>query len=144
MYNPHNIEHRRSMVIIPKNELRPPYVWTGNVRDYSIETVNGEVRYYQDNGTGKLYSGGIVYCGRTPRFGGPSILGNPYRAGRDGSLDEVVDVLYRKHIWNLIETGQLTINDLKRLGGCTLLCHCKPRKCHTDVIASAVRWALDQ
>ena len=143
--NNHSIISRRTQVIIPKNELRPPYVWTGNVRDYNIKTVNNEVRYYHKSEENQsLCSNSIIYCGRTPRFGGPSILGNPFRAGRDGTLDEVVDIKFRKHLYNLILTEQVTVDDLKRLAGCTLLCHCKPAKCHTDVIANAVRWAIEQ
>ena len=145
MYNPHSIIERRTQVIIPKSELEEPYVWTGNVRDYRLERLpTGEILYSQERNGGIVSCNNVVYCGRTPRYGGPSILGNPFRAGKDGVLNKVVDVLYRKHLYDLILTEQVTVDDLKRLAGCTLLCHCKPKKCHTDVIANAVRWAIDQ
>lgn len=144
--NNHSIQERRSRAIRPKSSFSPPYVTVGNVRDYNIERrPNGEIIYTQPGREiGTMYCYNAVYCGRTPRFGGPSILANPFRAGKDGTRDHVVDVLYRQHLWKLIESKQVTVDDLKRLAGHTLLCHCKPLKCHCDVIASAVRWALDQ
>ena len=67
-----------------------------------------------------------VYIGR------PSIFGNPFSIGKDGTREEVIikyrDYFYKKlvdmNFWNAVQT----------LKGKTLGCWCCPQKCHGDVI----------
>ena len=77
-----------------------------------------------------------VYIGRGSKWG------NPYKLTSEDKRDEVVE-LYRKHLWKQIKTGEITKEDLLELDGKTLGCFCKPKKCHGDVIASAVKWCKE-
>lgn len=69
-----------------------------------------------------------VYIGR------PSIWGNPYQIGVDGTRSEVIE-LYRQHIYSSPEL----LSQLHTLKGKTLGCYCKPKACHGDVLVSLVK-----
>lgn len=64
-----------------------------------------------------------VYIGR------PSRWGNPFRIGRDGTREEVVEKFrqYAKETF--------TQADLESLRGKRLACYCAPKPCHGDVLA---------
>lgn len=65
-----------------------------------------------------------VYCGR------PSVFGNPFVIGKDGTREEVVDK-YRE--W--IKTQPEILNRLDELKGKKLGCFCAPKLCHCNVLA---------
>jgi len=64
-----------------------------------------------------------VYIGR------PSIWGNPFQIGRDGTRQEVI-AKYRKYI----TSNPTLLAQLESLRGKTLACWCKPQACHGDVL----------
>ncbi len=74
-----------------------------------------------------------VYIGR------PSIWGNPFRIGRDGTRAGVLH-LYRK--W--IQTEPQLLARLSELEGKTLGCHCKPLMCHGDILVELLRERKEQ
>lgn len=111
-------------------------VKTGNVRWFERKQLaDGSVAYFRN---GERIN--ARYCGRTPAFGGPDKFANVYRAGRDGTLEQVL-AKYRKYIWQQFLNGIVTVDDLWEMDGRMLLCHCKPKDCHTDVVADMARWA---
>jgi len=67
-----------------------------------------------------------VYCGR------PSIFSNPYKIGKDGTREEVIE---KYRVWfnkKLTDPGfRAKIGELKDK---VLGCYCKPLSCHCDVI----------
>lgn len=65
-----------------------------------------------------------VYIGR------PSIWGNPFEIGKDGTRDEVVQ---KYKIW-VMEQPEL-VKRISELRGKVLGCWCAPKKCHGDVLA---------
>lgn len=65
-----------------------------------------------------------VYIGR------PSIWGNPFKIGRDGTRRQVIDK-YRE--W--VTSQEKLMEDVWKLRGKVLGCWCKPRACHGDVLA---------
>lgn len=65
-----------------------------------------------------------VYIGR------PSVWGNPFVVGRDGSRRTVID-LYRQ--W-LLERPGLVERARRELVGKRLGCFCAPLPCHGDVL----------
>lgn len=75
-----------------------------------------------------------VYIGRGGKGGlQPSIWGNPFRIGADGSREEVI-TRYRDY---LLQSPTLLFQ-LPNLAGKTLGCHCHPLACHGDVL---LEWA---
>ena len=64
-----------------------------------------------------------IYVGR------PSVWGNPFRIGPDGTRDEVV-ALYAQWLDN--QPGLLA--QLGELRGRDLVCWCAPLPCHADVL----------
>ena len=77
---------------------------------------------------------GAVRIDRRTRFG------NPYRIGRDGSREEVIE-RYRRRLWQRIRAGAVSLEELAALHGKTLACHCAPLPCHGEVLARAAAWA---
>lgn len=86
-----------------------------------------------------------VYIGRG------SIWGNPYRIGPDGNRAEVIEKYsnlmfkrlswdeYKKHEWGegVIDPDRWKAR-LRTLEGKTLVCFCKPKACHGDVLKELV------
>lgn len=82
-----------------------------------------------------------VYIGR------PSVLGNPFVIGRDGSRDECIEK-YRH--WLRVQrhsatpTGAKVRDALAQIrwrvehGPVNLVCFCAPRRCHGDVIKQLI------
>lgn len=69
-----------------------------------------------------------VYIGR------PSKWGNPFKAGKDGTRSEVI-AMYEQYI---MQTPSL-LNALHELEGKDLVCWCKPKACHGDVLLRMVK-----
>lgn len=78
-----------------------------------------------------------VYIGRGSRWG------NPFVIGKDGTRKDVVRK-YWEHLVRQLHSGDVTLDDLRKLKGKTLGCFCKPLACHGDVIADAVDWAVNR
>ncbi len=76
-----------------------------------------------------------VYIGRG------SIWGNPYPINDHNTRDDVIDK-YSEYIYDKIAKGEITKQQLIALDGETLGCFCKPARCHGDIIAICVKWAL--
>ena len=66
---------------------------------------------------------GAVYIGR------PSIWGNPFVIGKDGSRD---DVIAKYETWLL--GNRKLVDQLAALAGKDLVCWCAPARCHGDVL----------
>lgn len=72
---------------------------------------------------GRYYTASEVYVGR------PSKWGNPFKAGREGTREEVIR-LYELYIL----THSTLLKDLHELTGKDLICWCSPLACHADVL----------
>lgn len=97
------------------------------------------------NGKISGFSEGI-YIGRR-RIGIPgSVLGNPFKVGRDGTRAEVVEK-YRYWLWEQIQgQNQAVISELLRIHetGSHVICWCSPLPCHGDVVLRAAAWLAGQ
>jgi len=69
-----------------------------------------------------------IYIGRGSKFG------NPYRIGKDGTREEVIEK-FRVYFYKRLNADPVFLQDVADLQGCHLLCYCKPEACHGDVIA---------
>lgn len=68
-----------------------------------------------------------VYIGR------PSKYGNPFKIGKDGTRLEVIT---KFKAWLL--SNEKLMNDIMELDGKVLGCHCKPKRCHGDVLVDVI------
>ena len=78
----------------------------------------------------------VVHCKKEPYdiyIGRGSKWGNPFKIGKDGNRQEVIDK-YEEYIRNKPEL----LTDLQELKGKTLGCWCKPKDCHGDVLAKLI------
>jgi hypothetical protein len=73
----------------------------------------------------------------------PSKWGTPYVLGQDGGCDTVI-ALYRGWLWDRIKRGAISLEELADLHGRQLVCICKPKPCHGDVLEAAAEWAFRQ
>ncbi len=74
----------------------------------------------------------VVHCRKSSYdvyIGRPSIWGNPFTIGKDGTREEVIEK-YREYIKNKPEL----LNRLHELKGKTLGCWCSPKACHGNVL----------
>ncbi len=78
-----------------------------------------------------------VYNIKDPNVPGDAVLvdrttefGNPFHIGEDGDRDEVI-AKYRDMVMNNPQLKEKIISELK---GKNLMCHCKPKACHADVL----------
>lgn len=81
----------------------------------------------------------VVNCANEPYdvyIGRPSIFGNPFLEGVDGTRNEVIK---KYKDWILFhDDAQEVRNNLYKLESKTLGCWCKPKKCHGDILAEIV------
>lgn len=96
----------------------------------------------------------VIYVGRTPRYGGPHPLANPFRVKPWGPYErgEAVEE-FRRWLWaglrdekaymKIATPGRARILELLAdiPDGAVLACHCAPEPCHADVIVAARTWA---
>lgn len=80
---------------------------------------------------------GACYIGR------PSLFGNPFVIGRDGTRAEVVEK-YRHWLWQQMRQNPEMLRRVAGLAGRDLVCWCSPKPCHGDVLISASIWAARQ
>lgn len=80
-----------------------------------------------------------VYIGRGSKWGNPFVM-------RNYSNSERVRVVqaYKELLWNQIQQGAVSKQDLIELNGKRLGCFCAPLMCHGDEIKRAVEWAVQQ
>lgn len=72
-----------------------------------------------------------IYIGRGTRWG------NPYRIGVDGTRSQVIQK-YEKHIRTSMAMGFTSHKDIMELDGKTLGCHCRPMRCHGEVLIKII------
>ena len=76
--------------------------------------------------------GMVVHCKRDAYdvyIGRPSIWGNPFEIGRDGTREEVI-AKYESYVLDKPEL----MRALENLKGKVLGCWCAPKPCHGDVL----------
>ena len=81
---------------------------------------------------------GVVFVNQSRFPKKSSLFANPYKIGRDGTREEVIDK-YKQHITTQLDNGQLSIHDLLALKGKNLGCWCHPEPCHGDILLSLIK-----
>jgi len=67
---------------------------------------------------------GSVYIGR------PTVWGNPFEIGKDGTREEVI----QKYKTWLFQNPELILRAKQELYGKDLVCFCAPKPCHGNVL----------
>lgn len=121
-----NMNSMTTVVNVKVKYIRPQYK---NLKEWCEDPSNV---YIGRGGIVFVSSNGGESKRRYPPRG--SIFANPFKVGRDGSVDEIL-VLYKKYITKKIKNGEVTQDDLEGLRGKRLGCWCRPeQKCHGDVL----------
>ena len=82
-----------------------------------------------------------VYIGRARKGEPYNKWCNPFRINEEiGNTREVVLEKFRKYLWECINNGTITKQELLDLDGKVLGCFCSPKPCHGDIIAKAVEF----
>lgn len=84
----------------------------------------------------------VVHCKRDPYdvyIGRPGPWGNPWRVGRDGSREQVIE-RYRQM---MLSDPSAVARIRTELAGKTLGCWCAPQPCHGDVLLEIARGGSD-
>lgn len=87
----------------------------------------------------------LVYIGRAmPRMRlQASPWANPYRIGKDGTREEVIE-RYAEDLAIRLHQEPGLWDELAALDGMVLMCWCKPDNCHGDHLAKQARMAREQ
>jgi len=79
-----------------------------------------------------------VYIGRNMNYYVPGTLkskwANPFKVGKDGTLEEVIEK-YRHYVLS----NPKLVRDLPELKGKELGCWCKPNLCHGDALVDLLK-----
>ena len=76
-----------------------------------------------------------------------TILGNPFKIGRDGTREEVISK-YRAWLWAQVQLRGPVYKELQRLlyledvSEVALGCWCAPLPCHAEVIKACLEWLV--
>lgn len=66
-----------------------------------------------------------------------SIFCNPFKVGKDGTRDEVIQK-YRTYMEGRLASDPALVEQLRALRGKRLGCWCKPEACHGDVLLELI------
>jgi hypothetical protein len=85
----------------------------------------------------KKSGGNGIYIGR------PSVLGNKFVIGRDGSREEVIEKYlgWLREEWKrngVVKAELVRLAEMGKQGDVELTCWCAPAACHGDVIKKAI------
>lgn len=83
------------------------------------------------------------FSGKGEYVGRPGALGNPYEIGKDGTRDEVVEKYgpWLRREWvkgGMVKAALLKLVGLAKMGDLHLVCSCKPKRCHGDILKQVV------
>ena len=111
-----------SVVNVKVNYIRPKY---NNLKEWMKDENN-------------VYIGrrGIVFIEERRFPEKDSIWANPFKIGRDGSRDEVLNK-YKIYITNKLKDKNM-LNELLKLKNKNLGCWCKPDQCHSDILLNII------
>jgi hypothetical protein len=84
-----------------------------------------------------------IYVGR------PSIFGNPFEIGKDGTRTEVIEkyeayFIRRLEVDIVFKNEFLKLVDQARSGELVLACWCHPQRCHAEIIKKYIEIELNK
>lgn len=112
-------DEERNCFFILDNELRE--------KEIPTRIINLKITKVSNKDNGDSYD---VYIGRG------TLWGNPYQIGKEGTRDEVIAKFAYDFEKRFLKLPEKFDENIEKLRGKTLGCHCKPAACHGDVIAN--------
>ncbi|MCE0958027.1 DUF4326 domain-containing protein [Pseudomonas putida] len=105
------------------------FVLDSELRERQIPTriINLKITKVSNKDAGDHYD---VYIGRG------TLWGNPYQMGKEGTREEVIAKFAYDFEKRFLKLPEKFDENIEKLRGKTLGCHCKPAACHGDVIAN--------
>lgn len=105
------------------------FILDNDLREKEIPTriINLKITKVSNKDNGDSYD---VYIGRG------TLWGNPYQMGKEGTRDEVIAKFAYDFEKRFLKLPEKFDENIEKLRGKTLGCHCKPAACHGDVIAN--------
>lgn len=92
---------------------------------------------------GKTIPENAVYIGRASAANhlSESPFANPFPVGKNVSREESI-ARFQTHLWESLQNGRITEDQLLTLEGKDLVCYCAPQACHGNIVEKAVAWAV--
>lgn len=105
------------------------FILYNELQDRKIPTrvINLRITKVSNKDNGDSYD---IYIGRG------TLWGNPYQMGKEGTRDEVIAKFAYDFEKRFLKLPEKFDENIEKLRGKTLGCHCKPAACHGDVIAN--------
>jgi len=121
-----NVTHA---ILFQDEERNCFFVLDNALREQKIPTriINLRITKVSNKDAGDSYD---VYIGRG------TLWGNPYQMGKEGTRDEVIAKFAYDFERRFVKMPEKFDENIEKLRGKTLGCHCKPAACHGDVIAN--------
>lgn len=93
---------------------------------------------------GKVIPENAVYIGRYNAEHNlkRSPFANPHKLSPDEERGATIQK-YKEWLWDELLSQRITKKQLLDLDGKNLVCYCKPKACHGDVIVAAVKWVKE-
>jgi hypothetical protein len=110
-----------------------------NVKVANIRPKYNNLKEWIDDKENNIYIGraGIVFIDNERFPKQASIFCNPYKVGKDGTREEVIDK-YKIYIIRKIENSTELKTQLISMKGKNLGCWCCPELCHGDVLLKLI------
>lgn len=71
-----------------------------------------------------------------------SIFANPFPVRKPEERGSSIEK-YRQWLWKEVEEGRITKDDILKLKNKKLVCYCKPKACHGDVVKDLVNYVVN-
>ena len=123
------IKQATHAILFQDEERNCSFILYNKLRDKSIPTrmINLKITKVSNKDMGDSYD---VYIGRG------TLWGNPYQMGKEGTREEVIAKFAYDFDRRFLKLSDKFDENIEKLRGKTLGCHCKPAACHGDVIAN--------
>lgn len=93
---------------------------------------------------GKVIPENAVYIGRYSAEHNlkRSIFANPHKLSPEEQRGDTIQK-YKEWLWDELLSERITKKQLLDLDGKDLVCYCKPKACHGDVVLAAFKWVKE-
>lgn len=81
---------------------------------------------------------GVVFIDKERYPKKSSIFANPFKIGKDGDRDKVIEK-YREYIECKLKEDKKFVEELIKIKNKNLGCWCHPEKCHADILKELIK-----